>query len=58
MGISLIGTLAQIRCFCNVDMGNKKNHKKITDHQILTNFPSFGTSVITLTARKFLFHLG
>ena len=47
MGISLIGTLAQIGRFCNVtDLKTwvtKKNHKKITNHQILTNFPSLGT---------------
>ena len=47
MGISLIGTLAQIRRFCNVtDLKTwvtKKNHKKITNQQILTNFPSLGT---------------
>ena len=60
MGISLIGTLAQIRRFCNVtDLETwvtKKIHKKITNRQILTSFPSLGTQVITLTARKFSSH--
>ena len=60
MGISLIGTLAQIRRLCDVtDLKTwvtKKNNKKITNHQILTNFPSLGTKVITLTARKFSSH--
>ena len=46
MGISLIGTLAQIGRFCNVtDLETwvtKKNHKKITNHKIFTNFQSLG----------------
>ena len=47
MGISLIGTLAQIGRLCNVtDLETwvtKKNHKKKPNHQILINFASLGT---------------
>ena len=47
MGILLIGILAQIGRFCNVtDLETwvtKKNHKKITNHKIFTNFQSLGT---------------